>query len=106
MILFPSVGTLEVCLPHTVAEEEAEVGRRALSEGDAEVYNQTSRPGRGVCLAPQCLLFGQACISNVIYYSGDVCPSSLSDEKALFSKVYLAGMYTQDRLLYLSYKPG
>lgn len=63
-----------------------------LSEGEAEVYNQTRRPRRGICLAPQCLPFGQACISNVIYYSGDVCPSCLSDEKTLFSKVVPPGV--------------
>lgn len=57
----------------------------------AEVYDQTSRPRQGVCLALQCLPFGKACISNVIYYSGDVCPSWLIDEKVLFSKVLLPG---------------
>lgn len=50
------------------------------------------RPDGGVCLALQCLPFMQACISNVIYYLGDVCSRCVSDEKALLSKVLPPGM--------------
>lgn len=78
--------------------------------GGAELYNQATR---GVCLAPQCLPSWQACISNVIYYCGDVCPGCLSDETALLSNtphplrtLSTAGIKTLDRLLYLSSKPG
>lgn len=46
-----------------------------------------SHPRQGVCLVSQCLLAAQACISNVIYYSVDACPSCLSDEAGLFFKV-------------------
>lgn len=95
-------GCYKVCPPRSAAAEEV----LAFPEGETEVYSEMSHPRQGVCLVSQCLLAAQACISNVIYYSGDVCPSCPSDEAGLFFQVLLPGVYTQDRLLYLSYKPG